>query len=59
MEFNFTFNEQEANIILQALGELPFKTVAPIITKIQTQAREQINVQDNTKEDQIPIGGTD
>ena len=46
MEFTFKFTEQEANLVLQGLGELPAKTSMSIINKIQIQAKEQM---DSTK----------
>lgn len=41
-EFTFTFTEQEANIILQALAELPFRTSAGVIAKLREQAAQQM-----------------
>jgi len=41
-EMIFCFNQQEAQLILDALVELPFKRVADFIFKIQRQAAEQI-----------------
>ncbi len=40
MDFNFTVNEQEANIILQSLGEVPAKISMGLIAKLQKQASE-------------------
>lgn len=37
MEYTFTFNEQEINVLTSALVELPFKVVAPLIQKISQQ----------------------
>ena len=42
-EMIFCFNQQEAQLILDALVELPFKRVADFIFKIQRQAAEQAN----------------
>lgn len=44
MEYNFKVNEEEANIILQALGEIPAKISMGLISKIQSQAKEQQEV---------------
>jgi hypothetical protein len=41
MEYNFTFTEQEANAILQAIQELPAKIANPLTQKIQEQAKAQ------------------
>jgi len=41
MEYNFTFTEQEANAILQAIQELPAKIANPLTQKIQEQAKNQ------------------
>lgn len=44
MEYNFKFTEKEANIILNALGQQPYITIADIIQKMQQQATEQRNL---------------
>lgn len=41
MEYTFTFTEQEANLILNAIQELPAKVANPLTQKIQQQAKEQ------------------
>ncbi len=41
-EFKFTLTENESNLIVQALGELPFKIVGTLIANLQTQAAPQI-----------------
>ena len=45
MEKTITFQLtiDEANLILQALGNLPFSQVYPIIGKINEQANQQLN----------------
>lgn len=43
--FNFQLEEQEANLILQALGELPLKTSINLVQKIQQQAQAQVQQQ--------------
>lgn len=40
MEITFTLSQQEAMVVLQALGELPLKISGPIFTKIQQQTQE-------------------
>ncbi len=42
MQFNFTFTEAEANLILQALGKLPAEMTMELILKLQTEAKKQI-----------------
>jgi hypothetical protein len=42
MEFTFTVTEQEANMILAGLQELPAKLANPLTRKLQEQAQEQM-----------------
>ena len=37
----FDLNEQDIQLLGQALGDLPFKTSAGLINKLQTQINEQ------------------
>lgn len=41
-EINLTLTIEEANLILESLGNMPFKTVFSLINKIQTQAASQL-----------------
>ena len=41
MEYTFTFTEQEANAILNAIQELPAKVANPLTQKMQEQAKQQ------------------
>ena len=41
-EITLNVTIEEANLILEALGEMPFKKVYPLISKIQNQASDQI-----------------
>jgi hypothetical protein len=41
MEFIFKVSEEEANLIMAALMEMPYKVSAGIIQKINQQAYEQ------------------
>jgi predicted DNA-binding transcriptional regulator YafY len=41
MEYTFTFTEQEANAILNAIQELPAKVANPLTQKIRDQAQQQ------------------
>ena len=38
---SLTMSKEEANLVLQALAELPFKDVYGLIAKIQEQAQKQ------------------
>lgn len=42
MEFTFKVTEQEANMIIAGLQELPAKLANPLTQKLQTQAQEQM-----------------
>ena len=41
MEFTFTLTEEEANLMLSALMELPYKVSAGLIQKVNRQAMDQ------------------
>lgn len=42
MEFTFKITEQEANLILIGLQEMPARLANPLTQKLQLQASEQI-----------------
>lgn len=42
INFKFNLSEEDAVLLLEGLGELPFKRVADLVYKIRTQAQEQI-----------------
>ena len=42
MEFTFKVTEQEANMIIAGLQELPAKVANPLTRKLQEQAQEQM-----------------
>ena len=42
-EINLTVTIDEANLILEALGNLPFSRVYTLIAKLQEQAGQQLN----------------
>ncbi len=44
-EYKLTLTEQDANLVLQALGELPARVSMQLISKIQTQAQAQAQAQ--------------
>lgn len=41
MTFTLTVNEQELAILSEALGELPFKKAASLVSALQKQVNEQ------------------
>ena len=41
-EIKLTLTIEEANLILEALSEMPFKSVFSLISKIQAQAGQQL-----------------
>lgn len=42
MEFTFKLTEEEANIVVTALQELPARVANPLTKKLQEQAAEQM-----------------
>jgi hypothetical protein len=50
-ELNFILNIDEANVILNALGERPYVQVADLIVKMQLQAQAQLSVKETRSED--------
>lgn len=42
-EIELKINVEEANVILEALGQLPFAKVYNLVGKIQDQAAKQLN----------------
>jgi len=46
MEFSFKVTEQEANLLLAGLQELPAKVANPLTRKLQEQAQEQMPKQE-------------
>ena len=44
MNYKFELTEDEANVVLAGLGELPAKVSLSVIQKIQAQAKEQTYV---------------
>ena len=43
MKIKFEAEVETFNIILKALGQMPYVTVAPIISDIKAQAEAQVN----------------
>jgi hypothetical protein len=46
MEFNIKLNEQEANIILSGLAELPLKVSMDVAIAFKKQCEEQIKAEE-------------
>jgi hypothetical protein len=42
MELNFNLTLDETNVILAALGKLPYEAAAPVIDKLRQQAQPQL-----------------
>ena len=51
-ELTLTVSVDEANLILEALGDLPFAKVFALVGKIQEQARQQLNGGDTAAENE-------
>lgn len=51
MEFTFKLSEADANLILEALGNMPFKTSSPLIQNMVGQAQAQLPKQAPPVED--------
>jgi hypothetical protein len=45
-ELNFKVTIDEANLILEGLGHIPFAQVFTLVAKIQEQAQQQLNGED-------------
>ncbi len=45
-EINLSFTVEETNILLEALGQMPYKMVYGLIGNIQQQAAHQLENQD-------------
>jgi len=41
-DFKITINVNEANLILRALGNMPYNQVNELVAKIHTQVQEQL-----------------
>ena len=45
-ELNFKVTLDEANLILEGLGQIPFAKVYTLVAKFQAQAQQQLNGED-------------
>jgi hypothetical protein len=43
---NFEVAVEEANLVVQALAEMPFKLTAPLIQKLQEQGKAQLETKE-------------
>lgn len=46
-KLTFEMTVEEANLVLEGLGQLPFKQVFALISNLQEQAQEQLNANAN------------
>ena len=53
-EINFKVTVEEANLILEGLGHIPFAKVFTLVAKIQKQAHEQLNGENPPSEQADP-----
>jgi hypothetical protein len=53
-EVTFTVTIDEANLILEGVGLLPFAKVYQLVGKLQEQARRQLNSEATALEGRIP-----
>ena len=54
MNYTFTFTEQEANLMLQALASRPYGEVAPLISKLQKQVQAQVHPEEEAEKEKSP-----
>ncbi len=52
-ELTLKITLEEANLILEALGDMPFKKVYPLVSKIQEQAAQQLQQNGQEKHQKI------
>ena len=50
MNLTFTLSFDETNIILAALGKIPYEAAAPVVDKLRQQAAPQLQVQAEQQE---------
>lgn len=51
MDYTFKLTENEANIVINALAELPAKTSMALIINLQQQANTQMNAAEKATEE--------
>jgi hypothetical protein len=57
LNFTLNFDLDEVNLILGALGELPYKSVNSLIYKIKTDAEKQISMKNEPLTEVKPEAG--
>ena len=57
-EIKFTVTIDEANLILEGLGSLPFARVFSLVAKVQEQASGQLSADNGVTEDLTDIAPT-
>jgi len=50
----FEFTIEQTNLMMAALGRMPYESVAPMIAEIQKQAQAQLPAQDETVTRKLP-----
>ena len=62
-EVTLNLSINEANLVLEALGEMPYRRVYELVVKIQQQASEQLNEKQGNNKPQnlntVPNSDTD
>lgn len=58
MEFNFKFTQQELQVLVQGLAELPAKVSMGLIDRLQKEVTEQFNKFQNDTKSEHPIDET-
>ena len=53
-ELTFTLTLEEANLIMVSLGKQPYDTVFPLVTKLQEQARPQLQALEAANTEEAP-----
>lgn len=52
-EYDFKFNEREANLILNGLAELPYKSSFGLVEKLRNQYVSQAQTESNEEQDEV------
>lgn len=50
MEIKLILTINEVNVLMNALGNMPYAQVFELVQKVRQQAQSQIQVEENTKE---------
>lgn len=52
MDIQLKLNLEQVNVILAAIGKLPFETVAPIVESIHQQAQPQLQAAEQAQNEE-------